>query len=79
MSDDPLAAARRYVQEGQERLRQQAVLVEELLREGQTLAAERSRRLLVEMERIQLERRRWLIAEELHVRQQVTTTSTSPG
>ena len=79
MSDDSLAVARRYVHEGQERLRQQAALVEELLLEGQALAAERSRRLLVEMKRTQLERQRWLIAEELHVRQQATTTSTRPS
>ena len=73
MSEDSLAAARRYVREGQERLRQQALLVEELLQEGQILAAERSRRLLVEMERIQLERQRWLLSEELCLYEQAMT------
>lgn len=70
MTEDPLKAARRYVHRGQERLRQQAILVEELLQEGQLVAAARSKKLLVEMQHAQLERQRWLLAEELYALQQ---------
>ena len=70
MTEDPLKAARSYVHRGQERLRQQVTLVEELLQEGQLVAVARSRKMLVEMEHAQLERQRWLLAEELYASQQ---------
>jgi hypothetical protein len=75
MDQDPLEAARRYVQEGEIRLLHQAALVEEQLCQGLTLAAARSKKLLAAMEQVQLERRGWLAREEWYARQQRTDAS----
>jgi hypothetical protein len=75
IDQDPLEAARRYVQEGEIRLLHQAALVEEQLCQGLTLAAARSKKLLAAMEQVQLERRGWLAREEWYARQQRTDAS----